>query len=217
MTPARRRSKARERFRTVFFMFAVTVVFGAAVSALHVYTAPLVQRNSTLFLKRAVRAAAGLDPVADAELEQWYARSVTPLPAGAAEPACYRVVGQDDGRPSGFVFIRSGSGLWGKIRAAVGLDGDLHSLTGTSVIDQNETPGLGARIAEPWFQKQVAGKRGPLTLAAEGTRSTDPHTIDAITGATITSQAMRGILNRTLAESTNVVEQAGGGADHGNG
>lgn len=200
--------------RTVAFMFVLTVLFGAAVSALQVFTQPLVERNATLFLKRAVREAAGLPQLADTELQGWYTQAVTGFPADARPPVCYRVAGPD-GKAVGYVFVRSGAGLWGQITVAVGVDAMRPELLGLSVLDQNETPGLGARIAEPWFRLQVRGKRAPLRLVPEKTRADDPLQMDAITGATITSTAVRDILNRTLAESTNAVLQAEGSLTHG--
>jgi len=115
------------------------------------------------------------------------------------------------------VFVRSGAGLWGQITAVVGVDARLASVKGFFILDQNETPGLGARISEPWFRLQIRGKRAPVRLVPERTRSDDPHAIDAITGATITSAAVRDILNRTLAESTNAVRRAEGSVTDGNG
>jgi Na+-translocating ferredoxin:NAD+ oxidoreductase RnfG subunit len=79
-------------------------------------------------------------------------------------------------------------------------------------VRHNETPGLGARIDEAWFLRQLAGRRPPLSLAPEGTRSPEPGRIDAITGATITSAAVRDILNRTAASAPDTVNVKRGDA-----
>lgn len=189
---ARKRNPWRERLRTVWFMFVVTLLFGAAVSAAHVFTQNRVQANATLFQKRAVRAAAGLPVLDDPALLAWYGGAVT-----NEAPACYGVR-LDDGATAR-VFIRNGSGLWGTIIAAIGIAADGATLTGLAFLEQNETPGLGARIVEPWFTGQVRGRRGPLRLLPEGTRDAAPTAIDAITGATITSAAVRDMLNAALA------------------
>ncbi|MDA3833973.1 MAG: FMN-binding protein, partial [Spirochaetales bacterium] len=60
---------------------------------------------------------------------------------------------------------------------------------------QNETPGLGARIEEDWYQNQFSGKRGPFTMVKEG-EADGPQEINAITGASRTSEAMLNIMNR---------------------
>lgn len=201
-------SRLRAGLRTIWFMFALTALFGAAVCALQVSTQPLVTRNATLFLKRAVRAAAGLPPLDDAGLLTWYTNAVTALPPGAEPPACYRVsAASADGAPA-YVFVRSGAGLWGRITAAVGIAADARHFAGLAVIDQNETPGLGARIAEPWFSAQVRGKEAPLALVPEKSGAADPRALDAITGATITSTAMRDLLNGAMSESGGAIRDA---------
>jgi electron transport complex protein RnfG len=51
-----------------------------------------------------------------------------------------------------------------------------------------ETPGLGLKAAEPWFGAQFVGADSTVRLRKEG------GTVDAISGATITSRAVaRGI------------------------
>ncbi|MFC1703949.1 FMN-binding protein [Candidatus Omnitrophota bacterium] len=71
------------------------------------------------------------------------------------------------------------------MRVGVSLDG---AIQGIKVLSQSETPGLGARVTEikqgeekPWFLCQFKGKN-PDSLSLE--------TIDAITAATITSEAV---------------------------
>jgi Na+-transporting NADH:ubiquinone oxidoreductase subunit C len=98
-------------------------------------------------------------------------------------------------------FVRSGPGLWGEIEAVVCFDTQTDSLVGVTFTKQNETPGLGGRIEENWFQQQFFGKKGNLALRPEGTRSASPEEIDAITGATITSKAVRDIVNASSKEA----------------
>lgn len=200
------RSRTRERLWTVLFMLAVTVAFGSVVSGLHVATQARVRENETLFLRRALRTAAGLAALPDAELPTWYAAAVTPRTNSL--PSYYEVRTSNDVAASSVaVFERSGAGLWGAIRAAVGVVATEAgpALAGVAILEQGETPGLGARIAEPWFAAQVRGKRGKLALVPEGTKSEKANEIDAITGATITSMAVQGILNRVLADDAAVL------------
>ena len=67
----------------------------------------------------------------------------------------------------------------------VGIDSD-GKVTGISVISaSSETPGLGARSTEPEFQAQFADQVGTEVAVAK-----DGGSIDALTGATITSRAV---------------------------
>ena len=100
--------------------------------------------------------------------------------------------------PAGYVFPASGPGLWGEIEAVIGFDAALNRLTGVDFTKQNETPGLGARIAEDWFRLQFRGKTGPFSRVPEGTLSDSDREFDAITGATGTSTAVEQILNDAI-------------------
>lgn len=195
---AKVKSKRRERIFTVFFMFAVTFVTISVISGIHLATADIVARNEKLFLQRAVCEAAGMPEFATTdELLAWYDECVRPVPD---EEACRYYVVMNRGAQDviGYVFQREGAGLWGTITAVVGLDKTLSRVAGVTFVKQNETPGLGARISEDWFKKQLRGKTGPFDLVPEGTQSAKPTDMDAVTGATITSTAVRDILNRLM-------------------
>jgi Na+-transporting NADH:ubiquinone oxidoreductase subunit C len=106
--------------------------------------------------------------------------------------------------PERYVIPFAGAGLWGKISLMVGFEADLSTLSGVAIVSQNETPGLGARIEEPWFTAQFAGKQGPFRIVEEGT-ATAPDQMDAITGATRTSESIQSIMNRATSESRTII------------
>lgn len=196
MTPPQ--SKLSEWGYTLTFMCGVTLIVMTMVAGLSQLTAERVARNERLFLKRAVMEAARGAPADKdpATVEQWFAAAARPMGTDAKHPA-FAIVEPASGATQGYVVVASGPGLWGRITAAVGLDAARDTFTGLAFTEEGETPGLGARIEEPWFKRQVRGKRGPLGLRPEGTRSAEATEIDAITGATVTSRAVRDILNRT--------------------
>ncbi len=200
------KSKAGARLFMVFFMFSVTLVCISIVAAVHLGSRERVLRNEALYLRKGIMAAAGLDVPPDAEaVLTWYDRCVTALP-GEEAPVWYEIRDAAQGARRAVVFNRRGAGLWGTIEAVVGLDPALSEFVGIAFVKQNETPGLGARIMEPWYGEQIKGRRGGLTLVAEGTRSSDPTRLDAITGATITSTAVRDLLNRLIEEAPAIVQ-----------
>lgn len=78
-------------------------------------------------------------------------------------------------------------GFGGELKVLVGFDGD-GNILGYTLLEQTETPGLGAK-ADQWFQK---GQKGDIIgkNPADGlTVSKDGGTVDAITASTITSRA----------------------------
>lgn len=93
----------------------------------------------------------------------------------------------------------AGAGYNGTIRAMLALHGDMNTIAGLSVIEQSETPGLGARIEEPAWQLGFAGKRvmddsGTVRFSVARGPASSEYEVDGITGATRTSNAMTGIV-----------------------
>ena len=188
MTPA-----VKEGARAVGFMALLSAVLITCVAALSLATAERVERNADLFLQQAVMAVAGqIVPSDPAAVAAWYAGAVTEDPAA---PGRFLVRDAPGGAVRTVVYRRQARGLWGLITAVVGVNPATGAFRQLRILDQNETPGLGARITEPWFLAQSDGRRGPFRLVPEGTRSTRTDELDAITGATVTSAAIRDMLN----------------------
>ncbi len=75
------------------------------------------------------------------------------------------------------------SGSQSMLALAIGVDND-GAITGVSVIDHGETPGLGAKSTEAEWRAQFVGQTSGLALDKKGGE------VAALTGATITSQAI---------------------------
>ena len=95
-----------------------------------------------------------------------------------------------------------GAGLWGPIWGYVGFEKDLNTIKAVRFGHKGETPGLGAKISdEPWFAESFVGKTvgaGEILfeVAKPANRQTENNGVDAISGATITSQALGKTLNQ---------------------
>ena len=95
-----------------------------------------------------------------------------------------------------------GAGLWGPIWGYVGLDTDLKTIKAVRFGHKGETPGLGAKISdEPSFGESFVAKEiGTGEILFEVTkpanRQTENNGVDAISGATITCQALGRTLNQ---------------------
>jgi len=99
----------------------------------------------------------------------------------------------------GWVVPASGQGFADRIDVLVGLDAAAETITGLYVLDQKETPGLGNLIVEEPFTSQFAGKPVSPPLAVEKSEPQKPHQIQAVTGATISSDSVAKIVNRAVA------------------
>jgi Na+-transporting NADH:ubiquinone oxidoreductase subunit C len=185
-----KKNKTAVRIKMVVFMFSITFVFVVMLSFVHLYTKSRIKRNEKLFLKRSVLYTANVPiPKSDEELDNYFKENVIETVATNSVPQ-YKLKNSTI-----VVHTIDGAGLWGVIRAHVGFDTQTSNLTGIDFIKQSETPGLGARIAEEWFLEQFRGKKGPFTYVPEGENDSD-NQFDAITGATVTTKAIKYIVNK---------------------
>lgn len=96
-----------------------------------------------------------------------------------------------------------GKGLWSTMYGYLALEKDLKTVAGITFYDHGETPGLGGEIENPSWQQSWVGKQareeagGELVPAIEvvkgGVNESSPeaeHQIDALSGATITSNGV---------------------------
>ncbi|NCB01587.1 MAG: FMN-binding protein [Spirochaetia bacterium] len=183
------------RIHPIIFMAIVTIVCIVITSSLFLFTSDRVKSNEQFFLRRSVLNAASINhDGTPLSVEEAYTSYVT------EENGKYII--KDDSNDQKTVVERTGPGLWGPITIMVGFSSP-NTLSGVSIVSQNETPGLGARIEEPWFTAQFAGKSGPFRLVEEGTSDSDDE-IDSITGATRTSESFRNIINSVVKDGSTI-------------
>lgn len=103
-----------------------------------------------------------------------------------------------DGTVVGYCIRVTATGYNGYIRMIVGID-TAGIIKGIQILEQNETPGLGAQIAEvspgekeSYFLKQFKGKQARSVELRKN--------IDAITGATISSAAVTNAVRKAADE-----------------
>jgi electron transport complex protein RnfG len=99
---------------------------------------------------------------------------------------------------SGWVVKARGQGYAGNIEVLIGVDPDVETITGLFILEQKETPGLGNKITFPAWREQFAGRKTAKPFVVVKEKSTASNTIDAVTGATISSRSVAGIVNQTV-------------------
>ncbi len=96
----------------------------------------------------------------------------------------------------GYVFQVNPAGYGGEITMMVGVDSKL-SVTGVEIVSHSETPALGENAAKgeagEAFRGQFVGQSGSLSVNKDG------GSIEALTGATVTSRAVTQGVNAALA------------------
>ncbi|MBN2239933.1 MAG: FMN-binding protein [Dehalococcoidales bacterium] len=105
----------------------------------------------------------------------------------------------------GYAYIAEGKGYDGYIDILVGLENET-TIKGISVISHSESPGLGARITEDDYKDQYNG----MAILDSDMRFNGGK-IDAITGATISSQAVADAVRTTALEKVQELFGEGGG------
>ena len=109
-----------------------------------------------------------------------------------------------------YIFPLRGAGLWGPIWGNIALSEDLSTIMGVTFDHKGETPGLGAEITTESFTTQFSGKTifndsgdfksinvkkgGVITLPA----NEQIHGVDAISGGTITCDAVNDMIANVL-------------------
>jgi electron transport complex protein RnfG len=102
------------------------------------------------------------------------------------------------GRLSGWVVKAGGQGYADQIELLIGLDPAAETITGLFILEQKETPGLGNKISLSRWRNQFIQKSTELPLTVVKGKSPTSNSIDAVTGATISSRSVTGIVNRTI-------------------
>ncbi|MBQ6569042.1 MAG: RnfABCDGE type electron transport complex subunit G [Clostridia bacterium] len=108
-----------------------------------------------------------------------------------------------DGTLCGFVFTEKEKGYGGEITVMVGID-TAANVTGVSILEHGETPGLGANVTKDKFLEQYKqNMTGELSVTKDG------GTIDAVTGATISSRAVTRAVNAAYADYKAIISEGG--------
>jgi RnfABCDGE-type electron transport complex G subunit len=99
----------------------------------------------------------------------------------------------------GWSFKAIGPGFQDKIELVVAVDKNFEKIAGFNVLASNETPGFGDHIKDDYYQDQF--KSAPVDVL-KLVKTGDPKKIDseivAITGATVSSEAVVKIINNFL-------------------
>ncbi len=89
-----------------------------------------------------------------------------------------------------------GEGYGGDIQMTVGIDTE-GTITGLELLVINETAGLGMKAKESWFREQYVGINADQVVYSK-TGATEENEIDAISSATITTNAVTNGVNGAI-------------------
>lgn len=178
-------------------------MLGAAISFVYYLSLDKLNSNERMIRNRSISKAFALSvPTATSEAyEKVIQDNIEKKELQTDNQKIQLYISKSSPHDIGFVF--SGLGFWDRIVGLLVLSEDLSEIKSIEILDQKETPGLGARIEENWFKDQF--KSIPLDWTKPvnsrilfGKKTSNGKIIDGITGATQTSSALQGILNTEL-------------------
>jgi len=169
----------REMIKMVIVLTVLSCFSGGVLAYLRNSTQERIDNQVLEFVKgpavRTIFEGAGNNPIADRFT----------LKDGDVERTFFVAV--YDGEPSSIAFETSGKGYGGEVGVMVGINVKDDQLMGVGVTTHAETPGMGAKAkSDPGFVAQF--KDLPATEPVKVTA--DGGSINAISGATITSRAV---------------------------
>lgn len=168
-----------------WLVLLLALCFGGGLSAIEITLGPLIQANR---LEETIGQIPELVPGATTGSKEM----VGELPA-------YRAIDESE-QTVGWVIPTGGQGFADRIEVLLGLDAEAARITGVYVLDQKETPGLGNKIVEAGWRSQFTDKAVGAPLVVTKAKPSDDREIEGITGATISSDAVVDIVNRTAAD-----------------
>ncbi len=172
----------------------VGIISGAALVGVHQYTQPLIEKNKEEALRMAI-----FEVLPEAKDYDTVTKEGKVIYRGL--DSSHKLIG--------YAVVGEGAGYQGEIKIMIGIDPHLNNTIGIEILESVETPGLGAKITSPWFKNQFNNlKILPLVGLVKNKPPSKPNQIQAITGATISSQTVVDIVNKTLKQLREILSPA---------
>jgi Na+-transporting NADH:ubiquinone oxidoreductase subunit C len=190
----------------IVFMLAISAVFGVAVSIVHYSTLDMLEKNRKLHMNRTICNAFMLE-VKDRRPESYEEAVDGNIRKGklVSDQRTIEYFERAGGGGAGVGFVFISAGFWDRIAGIIAMSPDLTRIINIQFLEHKETPGLGARIEEPWFTDQFRGLEisweSPVEkriVIGPGAERGAANRVDAITGASQTSMALNRSLNNEL-------------------
>ena len=181
----------REIISMIVVLSLISGTSGLSLALLKEVTAKPIEEQVLFYVQgpaiKSVFATAENDPIADRRKFDTEGGSVTVFPAKHA------------GKVTAVALEGFGPGYGGEIGVIVGIDLNRDTLIGIGVTTLKETPGLGMLVTEPRYARQFKGLAlDKIGLSGKG------GSIDAVSGATISSAGTVSAVNKAIATYKNL-------------
>jgi len=171
--------------KPTLILLLICVISSAILSVLYSNTKPIIEQNQKENIENARKAV-----LPDAVKDKFLAVDINNVEEGKegfiADSIMFYKGYDEKGKLIGFTFQASGQGYSSsaEVKTMVGIDLNM-KIEKITIIQQQETPGLGANCSNPKFAQRFTEK-DPAAIKVDK----DGGSIESITGATITTRAV---------------------------
>jgi electron transport complex protein RnfG len=178
-------------WRLIATLALAGLLSGLAIVGIYEVTLPRITANKAERLRKAV-----FEVVPGSErLERVVWNGSALVPAEEGDPAVYRAL-TTSGELVGYAIPSGGPGFQDNIELIYGFVPSRQRIVGMQILESRETPGLGDRIfKDPEFVAQFRDLAVEPEVKLVKGHGTAENEVDAITGATISSNAVVKIIN----------------------
>ena len=191
----------KSKLTMILFVLVLGSTLTTALVAVDYYTKEPIARNKLIKLRKSIMSSLRI-PYTKETIDDSFSENVETQQQGQTK--FYRAKNGGD-----IAFESQGMGLWGPISGTIALSPDLEQIQGLSIVHQEETPGLGGRIAEDEFLNRFKGKKiaAGLAILSPGKAKAE-NEVDGITGATLSCKAFELLLNEEIKKYVSVIKES---------
>ena len=195
-------SKIKYLVQQSWLLIVSSFCFGLLLAIANAAWSPRIEQNR---INKLNDLAGRLIPKADFEpLEELI--EVTSLKGDKKQVDVYRAMAGKE--CLGWTFNAVGPGFQDKIELIIAVDKDFKTIAGFDVLASNESPGTGDKIKEKDFRNQFKAKPAAKLELIKSGKAKD-NKILAISGATISSEAVIEIINHYVKEVKEEIQRKG--------
>lgn len=194
---AKKKKNTKQILYPTLAMIALTAVLTLALALMNSATKERIAELEDLKVQRTILYVLNIDvdPKDDDAVVSTYERLITPGTLGELN----YFEARDGGNLIGYAFPMNGAALWGSVRGYIAVSPEFDRILGVDFVSHSETPGLGGRIDESWYKEQfrdmpIPENSGPVVIY----KPADGGNADAISGATLTSDAIRKLIDSSI-------------------
>ena len=181
---------SKEIIKYGIILFVITAVVGVALAGVNIVTKDKIAENTLIKEQQAYKEVIGGADDFTGKVDLTSLDNVNECIEEIIEA-------KENGEIAGYcVKLNQTGGYGGVISLVVGIDKN-SQVTGISVIEHSETAGLGANLEKDSFKNQFKGIKEEITGVVKA--NPKESEIQAISGATITSKAVKNAVNSSLA------------------